>query len=629
MKHREPTHAEREAEFLKRQAEVAQAISGKPELEVLLGLNRTDDEPLRASQTLLLYALTDERANRTRHLRGQVDLAALALKYHDTALHQSKRPQDSETASMFDALEEIRLEAVGGRLYPGMKHNLAERHQARAATLATIHTNPNADSSQFQAALRHILPLIVRERITGEAPPAAMRTLVATWKPLIKHMALAHIDQLKAAIDNQAQFQRLVRQILYDLELSTAAPTSESETSDGEDTPQAQGRDDDHPAEDDDTSPLQPLSRKGTGDAMDDDAGETATPTGMEELEPDAETAEAPARSNRPSFADALNSTNYRVFTTSYDETIEADALAPADELNRLFEQLMQKVRAYHTVTSRLATRLQRLLLAQQTRRWDYELEDGLIDNARLSRVVVRPETTSIYKLERDTDFKDTVVTLLIDNSGSMRGRPITIAALSADILARTLERCGVKVEILGFTTRDWKGGFSRKAWLDNGRGADPGRLNDVRHIIYKSADQRLNRARRNLGLMLKDGILKENIDGEAILWAYSRLKFRKEQRKILMVISDGAPVDDSTLSANSGGYLDAHLRQVIRGIERERAIEMLAIGIGHDVTRYYSKAVTLHDVEQLGDTMLAEITRLFTKDDARSIRKSQRRWAA
>ncbi len=277
-------------------------------------------------------------------------------------------------------------------------------------------------------------------------------------------------------------------------------------------------------------------------------------------------------------------------------------------------------------MTSRLATRLQRLLLAQQTRQWMYELEDGIIDNARLASLVVRPETTTIYKIENDTDFRDTIVTLLIDNSGSMRGRPITIAALSADILARTLERCGVKVEILGFTTRDWKGGFSRKAWLDAGRPALPGRLNDLRHIIYKSADQRLNRARRNLGLMLKDGVLKENIDGEAILWAHGRLKARHEQRKILMVISDGAPVDDATLSANSGGYLDQHLREVIHAIEREGAVELLAIGIGHDVTRYYSRAVTLHDVEQLGDTMLQQITSLFSKEDIRLIRKQQRR---
>ena len=258
-----------------------------------------------------------------------------------------------------------------------------------------------------------------------------------------------------------------------------------------------------------------------------------------------------------------------------------------------------------------------------------YELEDGIIDNARLARVVIHPDTTTIYKTEKDTNFRDTVVTLLIDNSGSMRGRPITIAALSADILARTLERCGVKVEILGFTTRDWKGGFSRKAWLDAGRPADPGRLNDLRHIIYKSADQRLNRARRNLGLMLKDGTLKENIDGEAILWAVQRLRARHEDRKILMVISDGAPVDDATLSANSGGYLDQHLRQVISAVEREGKIELLAIGIGHDVTRYYSRAVTLHDVEQLGDTMLQQITTLFSKEEIRLTRKAERRRAA
>jgi cobaltochelatase CobT len=334
------------------------------------------------------------------------------------------------------------------------------------------------------------------------------------------------------------------------------------------------------------------------------------------------------ATPNRQEWANAVG-LQYHAYTTAYDEIVSADTLAPADELQRLFDALMQKVRQYHTVTSRLATRLQRLLLAQQARQWIYELEDGLIDNARLARLVVHEETRNIYKIEQDTKFRDTVVSLLIDNSGSMRGRPITIAALSADILARTLERCGVKVEILGFTTRDWKGGYSRKAWLDAGRTPNPGRLNDLRHIIYKSADQRLNRARRNLGLMLRDGILKENIDGEAIQWAYQRLRTRHEQRKILMVISDGAPVDDATLSANTGSYLDQHLREVIRTIEREGAVELLAIGIGHDVTRYYSRAVTLHDVEQLGDAMLEQITQLFAPEDIRLTRTAMRRRAA
>ncbi len=618
MKYREPTLAELEAEFLQRQVEVAQAISGKPALEITLGLNRMADEPLRVGETIVLFKLKDERAHPQHHLRGQVDLAALALKYHDTTLHQHARPQEIDAQALFDTLEEIRLETLGGRTYPGMKHNFAERNKAITTSAAVEETI--ADTPPF----RTVLPLIVRERLTGEAPPPVMRKQLAKWQPLIKHTALDSIDALKGVVENQAAFQRLVQQILFALEITHTVPPSNAASSADENDAEAKGERESDVTEEDDTSPLQPISRQGEGEELSEEGKETQAPSGLHEVAPDDEVNDkSPARSNRPEFGSDMGGAAYRIFTAAYDETIEADALAPADELNRLFEQLMQKVRAYHTVTSRLATRLQRLLLAQQTRRWDYELEDGLIDNARLSRIVVRPETTTIYKLERDTDFKDTVVTLLIDNSGSMRGRPITIAALSADILARTLERCGVKVEILGFTTRDWKGGFSRKAWLEAGRTPDPGRLNDIRHIIYKSADQRLNRARRNLGLMLKDGILKENIDGEAMLWAYSRLRQRKEHRKILMVISDGAPVDDSTLSANSGGYLDAHLHRVIGLVERDPAVELLAIGIGHDVTRYYKRAVTLHDVEQLGDTMLAEITQLFTKEASPNRRRA------
>ena len=605
MKHREPSPAELEAEFLTRQTHVAQAISGKKELTVAMGLNRETDDPLRATDTLMLFKIHEGgEAYQKRHLRAQVDLASLALKHHSSALHQSERPQEAQAGAVFDALETIRLEALGGLTYPGIKHNLSLRHKVACDRgLAT----------QTAAPLETAVALLVREALTGEKSPASVAPLLALWRGHIEKTMGARMQQLVASMAQQKPFARVVRHILADLALSAARPVGQGTPQDDEaEPPQAHGEEES--PEENETSPLQSMAMKGEGDDTQ-ETGKEAAPTGMEDSEPEHEVSDkAPARSNRPSLTSDDLARNYRIFTNTYDEVIEADALAPADELNRLFEQLMQKVKQYHTVTSRLATRLQRLLLAQQARRWEYELEDGLIDNARLSRVVVRPETTSIYKIEHDTDFKDTVVTLLIDNSGSMRGRPITIAALSADILARTLERCGVKVEILGFTTRDWKGGFSRKAWLDAGRPPDPGRLNDLRHIIYKSADQRLNRARRSLGLMLKDGILKENIDGEAILWAYTRLKTRREQRKILMVISDGAPVDDSTLSSNSGGYLDAHLRQVIRSIEREKAIELLAIGIGHDVTRYYSRAVTLHDVEQLGDVMLEQITALFAK---------------
>ncbi len=615
-----------DALFLQHQEEVAQAVSGRAEISVSVGLNRIQDEPLALREAIVVSRLQEADPEVTAaHIRGQVDLAALALKYHDATVHQQYRPQEAKATAMFDALEQIRLEALGIQHYPGMRHNLEQRHCSEFE----LNGYDRAQQSS-EAALTDVVAMIAREAMTQQPSPAPIQRLVHLMRPWVEEAAQVHLKQLGVHLTSQEAFARTVQEILFDLKLTTHRPASSSAEGkeDGEQA-DALGHHDENPQEENEEAATQMLQSSGeSSDAESDGASESS-------LSMDAETAEEEAtdpheKRPRTGANDGIftgeNSTNYRAFSTAFDEIVTADALASPEELQRLFELLMEKVRQYHTVTSRLATRLQRLLLAQQTRQWIYELEDGMIDNARLSRVVVHPETTSIYKIEKDTEFRDTVVTLLIDNSGSMRGRPISIAALSADILARTLERCGVKVEILGFTTRDWKGGHSRKAWLEAGRPENPGRLNDLRHIIYKSAHQRLNRARHNLGLMLKEGLLKENIDGEAVLWAAQRLKTRHEQRKILMVISDGAPVDDATLSANSGGYLDQHLREVIHAIEREGAIELLAIGIGHDVTRYYSRAVTLHDVEQLGDTMLQQITDLFAPEDIRRHRKASRR---
>lgn len=626
MKHRDPSPGEREAEFLQRQVEVAQAISGRPELHVTIGLNRAEDEPLSLRDPIMLFRLTkDDRSAGKRHLRAQVDLAALALKHHDARQHNGARPNDHRAGAVYDALEEVRLETLAGPMQ-GVAANLAERHAVHCELQGYANRAPNAEPP-----LADIVRYIVRQELTGAAPPEAVRALVDTARPWVEQHVLKNKTALAEAVADQAAFSKLVQHMLVDMELLADLPLVDDPEGDRSDAPQASGQHHDETTqEESNDNPAESLPQR--GQSRESDEGEAHEQEGGEPQEGDAIDDDAKPRDKAPRQAAdrqnffAAGVGDYHPYTTRYDELIEADALATHEELSQLFEQLMQKVRQYHTVTSRLATRLQRLLLAQQARQWIYELKDGLIDNARLASIVVRPETTTIYKIEQDNEFRDTVVTLLIDNSGSMRGRPISIAALSADILARTLERCGVKVEILGFTTRDWKGGFSRKAWLEGNRPNNPGRLNDLRHIIYKSADQRLNRARRNLGLMLKDGLLKENIDGEAIQWAAQRLRARPEQRKIMMVISDGAPVDDSTLSANSGGYLDAHLREVIGQVERAGDIELLAIGIGHDVTRYYSRAVTLHDVEQLGDTMLKEITRLFTKDDSRLRRKADRR---
>jgi cobaltochelatase CobT len=595
------------AEFIELQARVAEAISGTPDVTVLVGLNHATDAPLENSERIVVATQEDASAQQQRYVRGQVDMAALALKHHHAVTHRRFRPADPKAASVFDALELVRLEAIGGEHMQGVKHNLDARVQVQCA--------------QFEGAeipTAQLLALSLRQEWLGTPPPEPMQQAVASVQPLVARYVSKNRDVLQQHVHQQVPFAKAMQHFLVELELM-AKPSDlalDSLPDDDTQTMDSVGHSRDEASEDaqleEEASP-EPL---GSDDAGEEESGEDNSGTSegeSTELAPEDNGPPIPTpMHNQPVFSKDIQFTNYSAFTTQFDEVVPASALASGDELMRLYEQLQQKLRQYHTVSSRLATRLQRLLLAQQAREWMYELDDGMIDNARLARIVVRPDIRDIYKQEKDTDFRDTVVTLLIDNSGSMRGRPITIAALSADIMARTLERCGVKVEVLGFTTRDWKGGQTRKYWLEQGRPAEPGRLNDLRHIIYKSADQRFSRARRHFAVMLKEGLLKENIDGEAILWAYQRLKSRREHRRILMVISDGAPVDDSTLSANSGGYLDRHLRDVIGMIEKENVVELLAIGIGHDVTRYYQRAVTLHDAEQLGDAMVNEITDLF-----------------
>lgn len=601
-------------QFVERLAKVAEAISGREELSIAVGHNRVEDAPLSIQNTILVHRLNDaDEASTKRHMRGQVDLAALALKHHDASTHHKLRPSDGKASRVYDALELVRLEAEGAQHMRGMRHNVSQRYAVHCELSGYARVSETADPP-----VADIVAMIAREALTGEKPPQSIATLVSVWRPWVEKKILANLAVLQTQIADQEAYARTVNDILFDLELINERLMTPSDASGGDDAESldAKGEQQQESESNDAADPSATLEKSGDAPETMDDAGDSKAQGKEADADHQEQVADAEKTPNRPNNlpekAPLSAIPSYHAFTTEYDEIVEADALAPAEELDRLNLQLIERVKQYHTVTSRLATRLQRLLLAQQARQWIYEQEDGMIDNARLARIVARPDVIEIYKVEKDTDFKDTVVTLLIDNSGSMRGRPITIAALSADILARTLERCGVKVEILGFTTRDWKGGMCRKRWLAEGRPSDPGRLNDLRHIIYKSADMRLSRARRNLGLMLKDGVLKENIDGEAVLWAYSRLRARKEQRKILMVISDGAPVDDSTLSINTGGYLDRHLREAIAEVERDRSVELLAIGIGHDVTRYYSRAVTLHDVEQLGDTMVEEVTKLF-----------------
>jgi cobaltochelatase CobT len=461
---------------------------------------------------------------------------------------------------------------------------------------------------------------MVRERLTGKAPPegaAGGLALIADW---IEQRAGRDLDAMALAIDDQAGFARIVANLLQDLDL-TEGQIEPDDADEGGDEDESEDGDQDEQEGDDDQSGQGEAEVEARGEQRESDEqdgeGEERDQESDDLDDADGEPGDdgsdgmLPVRPNRP-MGDLPPQFDYRAFTTQFDEVVSATDLCDPEELDRLRAYLDQQLIHLQGVVTKLANRLQRRLMAQQSRSWDFDQDEGLLDAARLARVVVNPMQSLSYKVERDTEFRDTVVTLLIDNSGSMRGRPIGIAAISADILARTLERCGVKAEVLGFTTRAWKGGQARDAWLAQGRPPAPGRLNDLRHIVYKEADEPWRRAKKSLGLMMREGLLKENIDGEALVWAHSRLIARPEERKILMVISDGAPVDDSTLSVNSGSYLERHLRQVIGWIETRSPVQLVAIGIGHDVTRYYQRAVTIMDVDQLAGTMIEQLASLF-----------------
>ena len=542
--------------------------------------------------------------------RGAADSAALKLRHHDPRLHARNAPMDIEARAVFDALEMARVEALGARSMGGVRDNLAQLTEARVRGDAIVRAR-----SAEEVPLSTAVALLARERLTAEVPPRAALAGLQLVAPWIEEKAAAELDGLALTVDDQAAFAKLSRRLLEDLELAAAEePTDEDPDETGDEAEGEEGGSETSAEEGEEETP-------GGGDAemRGEQAQDQDSDGASEEMEEGDEEASAGDDSSESVFAapsrrnwDLSPETDYKAFTTRFDETVEAGELCDEEELARLRAYLDQQLSGLQNVVTRLANRLQRRLMAQQARSWDFDQEEGLLDAARLARVVVSPAHSLSYKIERETDFKDTVVSLLIDNSGSMRGRPIAIAAICADILARTLERCGVATEVLGFTTRGWKGGQSREAWLTAGRPPNPGRLNDLRHIIYKRADEPYRHGRRNLGLMMREGLLKENIDGEALLWAHNRLIARPEERRILMVISDGAPVDDSTASANGGSYLERHLRQVIEWIEKRSTVELLAIGIGHDVTRYYSRAVTIMDADQLAGAMIEQLAQLF-----------------
>ncbi|QZH75669.1 MAG: cobaltochelatase subunit CobT [Erythrobacter sp.] len=543
--------------------------------------------------------------------RGFADAFALRLRHHDPALHAVARPGDAEARACYDAIERVRYEAIGETEYLGMRGNLAAIQDRRLAGSAIARAEVAED-----VPLPTALALLLREQLTGQPIPNVAREGVELVREFVESRTGDDFEQLADLLHDQSAFQKLSIAMLRHLDM-VPAELDPDEGFDDADGDESEGKDDKpDDKEGDEGASDQPEVRaegaqgeEGEGEEQDDATGDE----NLAEGEPgdDGEEMMLPQRRNAP-WQDIPDSFDYRPYTSEFDEIVEATDLCDFEELDRLRAYLDSQLAGLQSVVTRLANRLQRRLMAQQNRSWDFDQEEGLLDAARLARVIVSPGTSLSYKVEQEQEFKDTVVTLLIDNSGSMRGRPISIAAISADILARTLERCGVKVEILGFTTRAWKGGQSRERWLSDGRPANPGRLNDLRHIIYKKADEPMRRARRSLGLMMREGLLKENIDGEALLWAHERLLGRTEDRRILMVISDGAPVDDSTLSVNSAGYLESHLRKVIEWIEKASPVQLVAIGIGHDVTRYYKRAVTIMDVEQLGGTIIEQLAGLF-----------------
>ncbi len=596
--------------FKRALAQTMRSLAQNNELDVTFG---TDQPTLLGHRARLPLPPRDLPDRERTIVRGVADSLALSLAHHDSALATHHRPDDASGREIYDALETARYESLGARQMPGLGQNLSFMHEDRCDKEGL-----GEKTNQDTAPLSEALGFMVRERLCGMPAPASASGVVSAWRDWIEKRAHKNLDALGTVVDDQEAFARMTKKILFDLDMGGAQSPTEEDGAQGSDDDQDGGENDDADSQSGDAEQPDGARPDDMSEASDTFEGEEQTMSlDMDDDNTQGEgeeTGEA-MQGNRNDTINDKQKAFYEIFTPRFDEVIEADALCDAEELTRLRGYLDQQLKQLQGVVTRLANRLQRRLLAKQNRSWDFDLEEGYLDAARLSRVVIDPTKPLSFKIERDTEFRDTVVTLLIDNSGSMRGRPITVAAMCVDILARTLERCNVRTEILGFTTRAWKGGQAREAWMGSGKPHNPGRLNDLRHIIYKSAEMPWRRARRNLGLMMREGLLKENIDGEALIWAYQRLLARPEQRRILMVISDGAPVDDSTLSVNQGNYLERHLRQVIHEIENRSPVELIAIGIGHDVTRYYRHAVTIIDAEQLGGAMTDKLAELFDEN--------------
>ncbi|MEM1129311.1 MAG: cobaltochelatase subunit CobT [Pseudomonadota bacterium] len=605
--------------FKKALAEATRVLADDPEL----GVTYSVDPPGLSDETVRLPQIS-RRMTKDEVLlaRGTADAYAMRHKYHDGGTHTRYEPQGQIARDLYEAMETARCEAMGARAMPGTAGNIDAKIAAEAR-----HKGYADIEEASGAPLAVAAGYLIREKATGRPLPTGADNVLELWREHIEREAGTTLAALDNAMDDQTAFARLARQIIDDLGFGDQLgddpdddvdENEDSESEEDQSDPDTDQSDESESSDDTEAAPEQ--NQEETSDASEASVSADQMDDADVSDDSDIQDGDVPLEPPAPpAISDA--DPNYTVFRTDYDEEIRAEDLAEPAELERLRAYLDQQLDPLKGAVSRLANKLQRRLQAQQNRSWEFDREEGILDAGRLARVVANPTTPLSFKVEKDMEFRDTVVTLLLDNSGSMRGRPISIAAICADVLARTLERCDVKVEILGFTTRAWKGGQSREAWLGEGRPQQPGRLNDLRHIIYKSADAPWRRTRPNLGLMMKEGLLKENIDGEALEWAHRRMAARHEARKILMVISDGAPVDDSTLSVNTANYLEKHLRDVIAMVERKKLVELIAIGIGHDVTRYYNRAVTITDVEQLAGAMTEQLAALFDKDPRASAR--------
>ncbi len=599
----------------------ARAIANDADFNIAFDDEAKDVDVNSASMPAIVPGATTTERNESR---GRSDSIALHQQFHDNLLHTKVQPKTDTSQRCFALAEQTRIELLGGREYGGIAHNLNAALEKRYRSLNEAMRAQQAlsdDSAGQRLGIEHALSLYLREQLGTTLPPSA-KSALEPWRDWLKKEVSEKFEEDTFSLSDQAQFAKAFQQLLKQLNMDAGDEQGEGDDDDfktQEDAEDSQSSDqDDSRGEDDALSGMDDSDASDSGEEEEGQAEDGGDAVEPDEIPEDSSSNPGSQWRPEPGSATSRDRNEYFVYTTEFDEIIKPGDLCSIDELNRLREQLDQHLGDLQKLVGRFANKLQRVLLAQQTRSWDFDQEEGQLDCARLTRVLTDPMMPLTFKQERDTDFRDTVVTLLLDNSGSMHGRSIRVAAVCADILSATLERCGVKVEVLGFTTVAWKGGHSRERWVEAGYPPNPGRLNDLRHIVYKSADAPYRQSKRNLGLMMRKGLLKENIDGEALQWAYSRLLQRPEHRKIIMMISDGAPIDDSTLSTNSGRFLEKHLRLVIGEIERQNQVELLAIGIGHDVGQYYQNAATIHDVSQLADAMTRQLVELFTPHSSR-----------